>query len=293
MDELDVFQAERPALLALAYRMLGTVADAEDAVQETYLRWHRLTGAERARITNPGAWLTRVAGRICLDVLGSARARRERYVGPWLPEPVPHGSPFAAVPHPDPLDRVALDEEVGMALLVVLEELTPAERVAFVMHDVFGIPFAEIAETVGRSQAAVRQLASQGRRRVRARRESLARRERHDAVAQAFLEAASTGELDRLIALLDPDVVLVSDAGGKKSAALRPIGGADHVARFLLGIARRAPDAEVSLVRAAGGLAVLATLDGEVDAVFSLVVEGDRITEVLVARNPDKLTQWS
>lgn len=292
MDDPLALDTERRTLLALGYRMLGTVADAEDAVQEAYLRWYRLTDTERERIVNPRAWLMRVTGRICLDVLGSARARRERYVGHWLPEPVPHDSPLVAA-HPDPLDRVTLDESVGMALLVVLDSLTPAERVAFVLHDVFGVPFAEIAETVGRSQDAVRQLASQGRRRVRDRRASLATRDRHDAVARAFLDAAATGDLDDLIALLDPGVVLVSDAGGKKSAALRPVVGADHVARFLLGIARRNPDATVSLVPAADGLAVLATLDGAVDAVFSLVVRDDRIVEVLAVRNPDKLTQWS
>ena len=293
MNDLDALDAERRALLGLAYRMLGTVADAEDAVQETYVRWYRLPVEERAGIRNPAAWLTRVAGRICLDVLGSARVRRESYVGQWLPEPLPHSSPFAAMPHPDPLDRLTLDESVGMALLVVLDSLTPAERVAFVMHDVFGVPFSEIAETVGRSNDAVRQLASQGRRRVRERRVGLATREQHDAVAHAFLEAAATGELDRLITLLDPDVVLVSDAGGKKSAALRPVIGADHVARFLLGIARRNPGADVSLVPAPDGLVVLATLDGQVDAVFSFVVRDGRIAEVMAVRNPDKLTQWA
>lgn len=292
MDDLEAPESERRPLLALAYRLLGTVADAEDAVQETYARWYRMSPAERAAIVNPAAWLTRVAGRVCLDVLGSARARRETYVGPWLPEPVPHGSAFAGPPHPDPLDRVTLDESVGLALLVVLESLTPAERVAFVLHDVFGVPFAEIAETVGRTPAAVRQLASQGRRRVRAGRSGVADRAQHDAVVRAFLGAAATGEFDRLVRLLDPDVVLRSDAGGKKSAALRPVVGADHVARFVLGIARRNPEAEVALVSAPDGLALLATLDGDADAVFSFVVRGDRIAEVFAVRNPDKLTQW-
>ncbi|WP_337002917.1 MULTISPECIES: RNA polymerase sigma factor SigJ [unclassified Microbacterium] len=292
MDDLDVREAERRSLLALAYRMLGTVADAEDAVQETYVRWYRMPQHERADILNPAAWLTRVAGRICLDMLGSARARREHYVGPWLPEPLPRDSPFAASASLDPLDRVTLDDTVGMALLVVLESLTPAERVAFVLHDVFGVPFAEIAETVGRSPEAVRQLASQGRRRTRERRAGIASREQHDAVARAFLDAAATGELDRLIALLDPDVVLVSDGGGKKSAALRPVRGADRVARFLRGIADKNPDAQVTLVPAADGLVVLATLDGTADAVFSFVVRDGRIAEVLAMRNPEKLTQW-
>src|SRR6478735_7363948 len=195
MPRTDEVEGERRALLGLCYRMLGTVADAEDAVQETYVRWLRLSDAERAAIRNPGAWLTRVAGRVCLDMLGSARARRERYVGEWLPEPVPGESPIAASVALDPLDRVSLDESVSTALLVVLESLTPAERVAFVLHDVFGMPFAEIAETVGRTPDAARQLASQARRRVRERRAGAATRSEHDAVAQAFATATATGDL--------------------------------------------------------------------------------------------------
>lgn len=292
MPPTDEVESQRRALLGLCYRMLGTVADAEDAVQETYVRWLRLSDAERVAIRNPAAWLTRVAGRVCLDMLGSARARRERYVGEWLPEPVPQDSPLAASVPLDPIEQVTLDDSVSMALLVLLESLTPAERVAFVLHDVFGVPFAEIAETVGRTPAAVRQLASQGRRRVRAGRSGVADRAQHDAVVRAFLGAAATGEFDRLVRLLDPDVVLRSDAGGKKSAALRPVVGADHVARFVLGIARRNPEAEVALVSAPDGLALLATLDGDADAVFSFVVRGDRIAEVFAVRNPDKLTQW-
>lgn len=292
MDDLDALEAERRNLLARAYRMLGTVADAEDAVQETYVRWYRLSEEERAGIIHPAAWLMRVAGRICLDVLGSARVRRESYVGPWLPEPLPRSSPLVASTQLDPLDRVTLDESVSMALLVVLESLTPAERVSFVLHDVFGVPFAEIAEIVGRSQDAVRQLASQGRRRVRERREGLATREQHDAVARAFLEASETGEFDRLVALLDPDVVLRSDGGGKMSAALRPVLGSDRVARFLLGLPRLNPGAELTVTATTDGIALLARVDGRADSVFSLIVEGDRITEILIVRNPDKLTQW-
>jgi RNA polymerase sigma-70 factor (ECF subfamily) len=292
MEEIDALEAERRNLLALAYRMLGTVADAEDAVQETYVRWYRLSDDARAEILNPAAWLTRVAGRICLDVLGSARKRRERYVGPWLPEPVPQSSPLVASAHLDPLDRVTLDESVSMALLVVLESLTPAERVSFVLHDVFGVPFAEIAETVGRSQDAVRQLASQARRRVRERRAGLASKQQHDAVARAFLAASTTGDLDQLVALLDPDVVLRSDGGGKMSAALRPVFGADRVSRFLLGLPRLNPHAVLTTTATTDGIALLSTREGRADSLFSLIVEGDRITEILVVRNPDKLTQW-
>ena len=204
---VDVVEADRRRLLALSYRMLGTVSEAEDAVQETYLRWYRLGEAERAAIANPQGWLTRVAGRVCLDLLGSARARREHYVGPWLPEPVPADmflgtapapgrSVTAPVPPPDPLDRVILDDAVSMALLVVLEVMTAAERVTFVLHDVFAMPFPEIAEVVGRSPAAVRQLATSARRRVRDRSAPVAPTLGHDrsrAVAEELEQGVALG----------------------------------------------------------------------------------------------------
>ncbi|MDQ0644409.1 RNA polymerase sigma factor SigJ [Microbacterium murale] len=292
MDQIDELQRERRTLLALAYRMLGTVADAEDAVQETYVRWYRLPDVERARIENPAAWLTRVASRICLDMLGSARARRERYVGEWLPEPLPGESAIAAAVPVDPLDRVTLDESVSLALMVVLESLTPAGRVAFVLHDIFAVPFAEIAETVGRTPDATRRLASQARRRVRERRAGAASREQHDAVARAFAEATATGQLSTLISLLDPDVVLRSDGGGKVSAARRPVVGADRVARFLLGLPHLEPTARIEPRLGPEGLAFLVTIDGRTDSVISVDVAGERITDVYIVRNPDKLTLW-
>ncbi|MDP3952221.1 RNA polymerase sigma factor SigJ [Microbacterium sp.] len=292
MDEIDELETERRRLLALAYRMLGTVTDAEDAVQETYVRWYRLSDADRERIENPAAWLTRVASRICLDMLGSARARRERYVGDWLPEPLPGESAIAAVVPIDPLDRVTLDESVSLALMVVLESLTPAERVAFVLHDIFAVPFAEIAETVGRTPEATRQLASQARRRVRERRAGAASREQHDAVARAFAEATATGDLSALIALLDPNVVLRADGGGKVSAARRPVVGADRVARFLLGLPHLEATATIDPTLTPEGLAFLVTIDGRADSVISVDVTGERITEVYIVRNPDKLTLW-
>lgn len=293
MDDIEVLEAERRTLLALAYRMLGTVADAEDAVQETYLRWYRLPAAERAQIENPAAWLTRVAGRVCLDLLGSARARRERYVGEWLPEPVPGESAIAASVPVDPLDRVTLDESVSVALLVVLESLTPAERVAFVLHDIFAVPFGEIAETVGRTPDATRQLASQARRRIRERRAGVASREAHDAVARAFAAATATGDLAALIGILDPDVVLRADGGGKISAARRPVFGADRVARFLLGVPHLEPEAMVEPTLTPEGLAFLVRLHGRPDSIISIDVVGDRITEIYMVRNPDKLTLWN
>ncbi|MGV2984507.1 RNA polymerase sigma factor SigJ [Microbacterium sp. AGC85] len=292
MDEVDELEQERRRLLALAYRMLGTVADAEDAVQETYVRWYRQSDADRALIENPAAWLTRVASRICLDMLGSARARRERYVGEWLPEPLPGESAIAAAVPVDPLEHVTLDESVGVALMVVLESLTPAERVAFVLHDVFAMPFTEIAETVGRTPDATRQLASQARRRIRERRAGAASREQHDAVARAFAAATMTGELSALIAVLDPNVVLRSDGGGKVSAAIRPVVGAARVARFLLGLPRLKPTAITEPTLTPEGLAFLVTIDGRADSVISVDVTGDRITDVYIVRNPDKLTLW-
>jgi RNA polymerase sigma-70 factor (ECF subfamily) len=291
MPPIDV-DGERGNLLAVCYRMLGTVADAEDAVQETYVRWLRLSEEERAGIRNPGAWLTRVASRVCLDMLGSARARRERYVGEWLPEPVPGDSPLASPAPVDPIDRVTLDDSVSMALLVVLDSLTPAERVAFVLHDVFGVPFGEIAETVGRTPDAVRQLASQARRHVREQRAGAATREQHDAVARAFAAATTTGDLQALVSVLDPDVVLRSDGGGRVSAARRPVVGADRVGRFLLGLPRLVPDGVLTTVDTPDGLGFLATVDGRPSAVFSLQVRDGRITDLYVMRNPDKLTQW-
>ena len=293
--DATALDAERGMLMSLAYRMLGTVADAEDAVQETYARWYRMSQAEHDAIENPAAWLTRVASRICLDQLGSARARRERYVGEWLPEPLPGGAGmFATPPSSDPLDRVTLDESVSTALLVVLESLTPAERVAFVLHDVFSVPFAEIAEVVGRSPDACRQLASSARRHVRERRAGSATREQHDAVVQAFIAASGEGDLLGLVALLDPDVVLVSDGGGMASAARRPLHGPDHVGRFILGqLEKRGPALTMSVRETADGLTLAFGEDGVIDSVAVLEVHDDRIRRVWIMRNPEKLRLWN
>src|SRR5919112_5647909 len=165
---LSAIVNERRQLINLAYRLLGSLADAEDVVQETYARWYAMSRQQQEAIDSPGAWLTKVASRICLDVLGSARARRERYVGEWIPEPLPDATEWiAGAPGGDPADRITLDESVNMAFLVVLESMTPAERVAFILHDVFGYAFAEVAQIVGRTPAACRQLASSARRRIR------------------------------------------------------------------------------------------------------------------------------
>lgn len=287
MDDQDErAAAERAALTGLAYRMLGSVAEAEDAVQDAYVRWWRQPPADRAQIENPGAWLMRTLSRICLDVLGSARVRREAYVGPWLPEPVPAADA-------DPLDRVTLDDSVSMALQVVLDALSPAERVAFVLHDVFAVPFAQIAEATGRSADAARQLAASARRKVRDRRGELAPRARHDEVARAFAAACLGGDLGALVSLLDPAVTLVSDGGGRVSSARRPVHGADNVARFLLGLMRKRPQAQVAPAFTADGLGFVVREDDRVDGVIVLgVSRAETVTQVWLVRNPDKLARW-
>ncbi len=287
MDDVEVLESERRHLLALGYRMLGTVADAEDAVQETYVRWYRLSEAERAEVRNPAAWLTRVAGRVCLDMLGSARARRERYVGEWLPEPVPGESPIAASVPLDPLDRATLDDSVSTALLVVLESLTPAERVAFVLHDVFGVPFAEIAETVGRTPDAARRLASQARRRVRERRAGAASRAEHDAVARAFATATATGDLSALVAVLDPDVVLRAEVGAGVGRIVR---GAAEVAGQALFWARTAGRrVEPRIVLVNGAVGVLGVRDGRPSSLLGFTIADGRIAAMDILDDGDRL----
>ena len=286
-DELRSVVGERRRLLALAYRMLGTMTEAEDAVQETYIRWYRLADDERAAVANVPAWLTRAASNICLDVLKSARLRREQYVGPWLPEPLPAGGPAL-----DPADRITLDESVSTALLVVLDAMTPAERVAFVLHDVFEVSFPEVAEVVGRSPAAVRQLATSARRRVAAARENVAPTAEHSAVVRAFAAACQTGDLAGLMGVLAPSVELRSDGGGIVKAARNPIFGASNVARFLLGVLEKQASWRLGLTETGDGLAV-AFLDGEaVQGVVNLRVEGARARDVWIVLNPQKLTRW-
>src|SRR6478735_9478899 len=214
---LSAIMSERRQLVNLAYRLLGSLAEAEDAVQETYARWYALSRQQQDAIETPGAWLTTVASRICLNLLGSARARRETYVGEWIPEPLPErtgqvsGQPGAAA---DPADRVTLDESVGMAFLVVLESMTPAERVAFILHDVFRYSFAEVAEIVGRTPAACRQLASSARRRISTSRSVPSPTARQAAVVRDFKQAWEAKDVNALIGLLDPDATAIADSGG-------------------------------------------------------------------------------
>ncbi|MEV0483983.1 RNA polymerase sigma factor SigJ [Streptomyces sp. NPDC050508] len=288
--------AERRRLLNLGYRMLGSVQDAEDVVQETYARWYALSEEEQRAIQAPLAWLTRVASRICLDQLGSARARRERYTGEWLPEPVRHGAGWASTGGAgagDPADRITLDESVSMGMLVLLDSMTPAERVAFVLHDVFGLPFTEIAETVGRTPAACRQLASSARRRLAHRPPGSSTAEEHGRVVSAFREACETGDLDALVALLDPDVESRSDGGGKVRAALRPVIGRDKVARLILGLMRREPEVELVEDDVNGTPGVAVRIAGTTIAVLAAEVRDGLITDLWLVVNPDKLRAWT
>lgn len=294
---LAAIMAERRQLLGLSYRLLGSLADAEDVVQETYARWYAMSPQRQAAIDNPGAWLTRVSGRICLDLLGSARARRESYVGEWIPEPLPDrtewigGRPGGAAA--DPADRVTLDESITMAFLVVLEAMTPAERVAFVLHDVFRYPFAEVAEVVGRSPAACRQLASSARRRVRASRGPATPAVRQADVVRNFKQAWEAKDVDALIGLLDPDATATGDGGGLVNAALRPVAGGERIARGLIEVIDRPVSPVTLLERTVNGRpGLVARQDGVTVSVFAFGVAAGRITDIWAVRNPEKLRPW-
>jgi RNA polymerase sigma factor (sigma-70 family) len=288
---------ERRQLINLAYRLLGSLAEAEDAVQETYTRWYAMSPREQQAIRSPGAWLTTVTSRICLDLLGSARARRERYVGEWIPEPVPDPAEWPGRPGDpaDPADRVTLDESVTMAFLVVLESMTPAERVALILHDVFGYPFAEVAGVVGRSPAACRQLASSARRRIRAAQPPAAPTARQAGIVRDFKQAWETQDINALIALLDPNAVATGDGGGRATAALHPVEGAEEIARFFTERARAsAVDGVTLLERTVNGQpGLVGQLDGATVVVLAFAVEGNKITRIWAVLNPDKLRPWT
>ncbi|WP_307613456.1 RNA polymerase sigma factor SigJ [Pseudarthrobacter sp. W1I19] len=293
-------EVERRRLLGLAYRMLGTISDAEDAVQEAFLRWYRLDEAERATVTNPAGWFTRVASRICLDVLGSARARREKYVGEWLPEPLPSGYLPAARKTPDfgsdregdPLGRVTLDESVSTALLVVLETMTPAERVAFVLHDIFAFSFEEIGNIVGRSPAAARKLASSARRRIGSERHKPVDRQEHARVLNAFGNACRRGDLQALTGLLDPAVVLRSDGGGVVRAAINPITGPSKVGRFILGVLKKQAGVHVQTITTVEGPALALMHHTAVTGIVNVSVDGGCVLRIWIQWNPEKLSSW-
>jgi RNA polymerase sigma factor (sigma-70 family) len=296
---LGAIMSERRQLINLAYRLLGSLAEAEDAVQETYARWYAMSPQQREAVESPGAWLSRVASRICLNVLGSARVRRETYVGQWLPEPLPDpaqwpgAAPGAAAA--DPADRVTLDESVGMAFLVVLEAMTPAERVAFILHDVFGYPFAEVAEITGRTPAACRQLASTARRRIRsAQPEAATPAARQAGIVREFKQAWEAADISALIGLLDPDAIVTGDGGGLVNASPHPIEGGEPVARYLADLAGRLPASVRLLERTVNGQpGLVAQQDGVILAVYAFEIAADRITRMWAVLNPDKRRPWA
>jgi len=291
---LDAVMTERRQLINIAYRLLGSLAEAEDVVQDTYTRWYAMSRSQQQAIESPGAWLTTVTSRSCLNVLGSARARRERYVGEWIPEPLPDRITGRSESAGDPADRVTLDESVNMAFLVVLESMTPAERVAFILHDVFRYPFTEVAEIVGRTPAACRQLASSARRRLRAAQAPATPIAQRAEIVRNFKRAWQAKDINALIGLLDPDATATADGGGLALTFLHPIEGNEQIARAWVELANRASSNATLLERTVNGQpGLVASQDGVIVTVFAFDVARDRIKHIWVIRNPDKLRPWT
>jgi RNA polymerase sigma-70 factor, ECF subfamily len=283
MIDSEPFLQHRPLLFSIAYRMLGTVADAEDAVQETYLRWRR-NRTTNEEIRSPKAWLTTTISRICLDQLGSARAKREQYVGPWLPEPM-------AGVTPDIAETAADTESISVAFLVLLESLSPKERAVFLLHDVFGYDFATVGQIVGESDTYCRQLAKRARDRMAERRPRFAADpDRRRQLTAQFLRAATDGDMPGLIATLTEDVTIFADGGGKANAARKPIAGRDKVALLLTNFMRLAPKgSRFQLEEINGQPGFVALIDGVVFGVVSFDFTDAAIRAIYVVVNPDKL----
>jgi RNA polymerase sigma-70 factor, ECF subfamily len=293
----ESLMSERRNLANLAYRLLGSLTEAEDAVQEAYARWFAQPHERRADIANPAAWLTTVVSRICLDQLRSARVRRERYVGEWIPEPLPARAEWRALSHGstagDPADHITLDESVEMAFLVVLDSMTPAERVAFMLHDVFRVPFNEVAEIVGRTPGACRELASSGRRRVAAARTHGAGERRRSAIVGEFQQAWQARDVDALVRLLDPSVVAVADGGGRAMASPVPVQGRLRVAEFLVHLAGLAGRLDLRERTVNGQPGLVAMNGSQVLTVYAFDIDESRIRRIWAIRNPAKLRSWS
>lgn len=278
---MGAFEEQRPVLLGLAYRLLGSWADAEDAVQEAWVRWSSATSVD-----NPAAWLRTVVTRICLDSLRSARVRREAYVGPWLPEPV-HAADGAL----GPLDTAELRDSLAIGFLLVLERLSPAERAVFVLREAFALPYDEVATAVGRSTAACRKLHARARGKLGAGLPQPSRTGRRELLDRLMLAVASA-DVPGLTALLTDDAILVSDGGGVVSAARRPIAGADKIARFVLGVARQVPaGAELAVEEVNGQPCLVVREDGAVTSLLAIDGSRDQVTAVQIVVAPDKLSQ--
>jgi RNA polymerase sigma-70 factor (TIGR02957 family) len=276
---MTAFEEHRGLLFTVAYEMLGSVADTEDVLQESWLRWD---AAEHEGIRDPRAYLVRIVTNQALNRMRSLRRRRETYVGPWLPEPL--------ATTPDVADDVELAESVSLAMLVVLETLTPVERAVFVLREVFGFGYDEIASATDTTPDAVRQTASRARKHVQARRPRVSEPPDGVEVTDRFLAATKTGDVQQLLDVMSPDVVLVTDGGGEKQAALRPIHGADNVARWLNGIREQAGDFTVEWAAINGQPAAMLFLDGEFDTLATLVVNEGQVEAIYLLRNPAKLS---
>ena len=277
----DPLAPYRGRLLGLAYRMLGSRGDAEDVVQDAYIRF---AGAHD--IHNPEAFLVTIVTRLCLDRLKSAKAQREVYVGPWLPEPVFDAQDLSAG------SATELADDLSFALLLALDRLSPMERAAFLLHDVFDTPFADVARMIDRSEAACRKLAARARRAVRDERPTpTAAPENHARLLQAFAEAASSGDTSRLVGLLREDAILIADSAGRKAAPINHVVGADKIARFFIGVANKNAGRDVRIVPMMinGNAGALLYLDGEADHTVSMAIDGERIAAIYIVRNPDKL----
>ncbi len=280
MDPTVFFTARRPRLTRIAYRMLGSVAEAEDVVQDAWLRWH---GADRERINEPEAWLVRTVTRLCLDVLKSSRIKREQYIGPWLPEP------FI-----DPDDEDG--DDITLPLMLAMERLSPLERAAFLLHDVFELDFREVGEAIGRESAAARQLASRARTQVaNARPRFPVSREEQQDIASAFFAASRSGDLAQLKQLLADKVVFYGDGGGKRNSAVKPIVGLDKVARLFAALAGKGwGKAQVLDDTRIGGLPGQLTIEADsMLQAMAVHIDGGKITAIYVTRNPDKLAHLS
>jgi len=286
MDEERAFERERPRLVSLAYRMLGSVAEAEDVVQEAFVRLHQALAAG-VEVESPAAYLTTITARLAIDELRSARVRRERYVGSWLPEPIVTDAVE------DVADEVERADSLSLAFLVVLETLSPVERAVFLLHDVFGYPHEEIASIVERSVENTRQIAARARRHVEARRPRFDPSPEHrDRLAERFFAAIGSGDMDGLVSMLSADAVMVGDGGGKGPAIAEPIVGAGRIARFLLGIGRQAERFGVrwrpAHVNGQPGAVAMAP-DDRIASVIGLDVTDGRVTAIHSIVNPDKL----
>ncbi|MFC7496741.1 MULTISPECIES: RNA polymerase sigma-70 factor [unclassified Nocardioides] len=276
----DLFVEHRNLLFTVAYEMLGSAADAEDVLQEAWLRWVKVDLDE---VRDERAYLVRVTTRLAIDRMRSNARRRESYVGPWLPEPL--------LTTPDVAEDVELADSVSLAMLTLLETLGPTERAVFVLREVFGFEYDEIAASVDKTPAAVRQIAHRARAHVAERRpRAEASQVERDRVLEQFVRAASTGDIQSLMDVLAPDVVLVTDGGGLKKAALRPILGAEKVVRFLAAVSEGL-DAAADVVVVNGAPALRVVIDGEIDTIASMVVEDGLVTGLYVVRNPEKLAR--